>query len=123
MCRSPVSDAWTGPAALLARAQLRRQGLAEPLREPVLVLVEFGITHPRDWDNGLKDACDALNGIAWDDDRRIVAGAGVLIRAPRRNTAWLVARLATEASAWTRILHASIASGVRATSVLAASVP
>lgn len=29
-----------------------------------------------DWDNYAKNVCDALNGVAWEDDRQVLTGVG-----------------------------------------------
>jgi len=52
-----------------------RQARAKPLAGPVLLAVDFyrETAHACDLDNLIKTVSDALNGIAYEDDRQIVA--------------------------------------------------
>lgn len=51
----------TGPVSLVARVYLRGKAGG-------------------DWDNYAKSLCDALNGVAWQDDRQVVDGRVVIVR-------------------------------------------
>lgn len=79
--RKSKLDTWQKHLGLAAQAQLRRQGMQAPLAEPLLALYLWTVPRGRrDWDAGVKDTQDALNGVAWDDDRRLITAPGLVDR-------------------------------------------
>lgn len=47
----------------------------KPTDKPVAILIDVYVNgRPGDWDNYGKVICDALNGIAWKDDRQVKDG-------------------------------------------------
>ena len=74
VCRAIKGHArWQRDFGLQALAQLRTQGLMQPLDGPVLCQVVERVPNARrDAGTGCKAILDALNGIAWRDDRQLV---------------------------------------------------
>ncbi len=67
---TPEVRAYQRSLRLLALAELRRQGLWEPMTCTVAALVVMRGTK-LDADNGSKDTLDALEGVAWVNDKQV----------------------------------------------------
>ncbi len=82
----PDYNAWRDTVTTLALVCLR--GEPRPLLQgPVAVAVmTFVYGHPGDPDNYLKGVMDALQGIFYDDDRRVKRGETVVEKAPSRDS-------------------------------------
>lgn len=52
----------------------------DPYQEPVKVSLRFYRKGAADLDNLVKSALDGMNGVAWDDDRRVLELHAYLIR-------------------------------------------
>jgi Holliday junction resolvase RusA-like endonuclease len=73
------TDPRTGAAEAKVRARAKAAGVVRMLGDLGVELVYFRKTKRRcDWDNLAKLTCDALNGIAWEDDSQIVVARVVL---------------------------------------------
>ena len=66
----PDAQKYVKHLRLLALAELRRQGLWEPMTCTVAALVVMRGTK-LDADNGSKDTLDALEGVAWVNDKQV----------------------------------------------------
>ena len=79
--RSTEASDYQRVAGLQAQAALRGLGVNAPLKGPLVVLYLTRIPKgQRDWSASLKDLQDALQGIAWENDRQIVFGSGIIDR-------------------------------------------
>lgn len=72
---------------ILAKVAAQEQGFDLPIKGPVRMVLFFAVAAgwdaPRgikDWDNMSKTVCDALNKIAYDDDRQVVSVAVTVLR-------------------------------------------
>ena len=79
--RSPEANAYQEAAGFQAKTALRALGVTAPLKGPLVVLYLVRIPRgQRDWSASHKDLQDTLQGIAWENDRQIVLGSGIIDR-------------------------------------------
>ena len=101
------------PLGLLAKVQLRKAGLLGPLQGPLLAVVAWWTPRgDRDADSGLKDTLDALNKVAWQDDKQLVCSPpGFLFRGGPRTDVWVFGL--EESRAWSELQLSLVADACR----------
>ncbi len=73
---------WKSRANMMLGPVLASAGILRPWRGPLMLSVDFYVARPKttqldyphpDIDNYVKSIMDALTGLAWEDDRQVVA--------------------------------------------------